>query len=97
MPGEVELTTAPVRPGSSGAAWYSSWKPVQAGDLALEHHVVDTIGRLGVGVPPADFCTCTLVRFHTVQPRMSRLMPDLKGETRFQAGVQAASRGWLKL
>lgn len=33
---------------------------------------------------------------HTVRRRISRLMQALNVETRFQAGVQAALRGWLK-
>ncbi|MFB8207279.1 MULTISPECIES: LuxR family transcriptional regulator [unclassified Streptomyces] len=37
------------------------------------------------------------VHVHTVRRRISRLMQELKAETRFQAGVQAASRGWLTL
>ncbi|RFC72344.1 LuxR C-terminal-related transcriptional regulator [Streptomyces sp. AcE210] len=32
---------------------------------------------------------------HTVRRRISRLMQELNAETRFQAGVQAAMRGWL--
>ncbi|MFB7712500.1 LuxR C-terminal-related transcriptional regulator [Streptomyces sp. NPDC056105] len=32
---------------------------------------------------------------HTVRRRISRLMQELNAETRFQAGVQSAMRGWL--
>nr|WP_256332725.1 hypothetical protein [Streptomyces sp. 2131.1] len=35
------------------------------------------------------------IHVHTVRRRISRLMRELKAETRFQAGVQAAMRGWL--
>ncbi|MEV0847990.1 LuxR family transcriptional regulator [Streptomyces sp. NPDC049954] len=35
------------------------------------------------------------VHVHTVRRRISRLMLELNAETRFQAGVQAALRGWL--
>ncbi|TXS06165.1 LuxR family transcriptional regulator [Streptomyces sp. col6] len=37
------------------------------------------------------------IHVHTVRKRISRLMRELKAETRFQAGVQAAMRGWLTL
>ncbi|MFE3516431.1 LuxR C-terminal-related transcriptional regulator [Streptomyces sp. NPDC059166] len=36
------------------------------------------------------------IHVHTVRRRISRLMQTLNVETRFQAGVQATLRGWLK-
>ncbi|MFJ8640427.1 helix-turn-helix transcriptional regulator [Streptomyces sp. NPDC093610] len=35
------------------------------------------------------------IHVHTVRRRITRLMHALNAETRFQAGVQAALRGWL--
>nr|WSW70649.1 LuxR C-terminal-related transcriptional regulator [Streptomyces sp. NBC_00995] len=35
------------------------------------------------------------IHVHTVRRRITRLMQALNAETRFQAGVQAALRGWL--
>ncbi|MFH9618370.1 helix-turn-helix transcriptional regulator [Streptomyces pratensis] len=35
------------------------------------------------------------IHVHTVRRRITRLMQTLNAETRFQAGVQAALRGWL--
>lgn len=37
------------------------------------------------------------VHVHTVRRRITRLMAVLNAETRFQAGVQAALRGWLTI
>ncbi|MFD0418870.1 hypothetical protein [Streptomyces sp. NPDC127108] len=61
--------------------------------LSDEHR--DLLGLLAGGFKDEAIARRLGVHVHTARRRISRLLDELGADTRFQAGAQAASRGWL--
>ncbi|MFJ2740288.1 helix-turn-helix domain-containing protein [Streptomyces sp. NPDC087440] len=55
----------------------------------------ELLGLLAAGLKDEAIARRLGVHVHTARRRISRLLEALHAETRFQAGAQAATRGWL--
>ncbi|MFD3517182.1 helix-turn-helix domain-containing protein [Streptomyces sp. NPDC058657] len=55
----------------------------------------ELLGLLAAGLKDEAIARRLGVHVHTARRRISRLLESLNAETRFQAGAQAATRGWL--
>ncbi|MFC9792800.1 hypothetical protein ACFVJI_09180 [Streptomyces sp. NPDC127584] len=55
----------------------------------------ELLGLLAAGLKDESIARRLGVHVHTARRRISRMLDELGAETRFQAGVQAAIRGWL--
>lgn len=55
----------------------------------------ELLGLLAAGLKDEVIARRLGVHVHTARRRISRLLEALDAETRFQAGAQAAVRGWL--
>ncbi|MFJ6695533.1 TrmB family transcriptional regulator [Streptomyces sp. NPDC091272] len=55
----------------------------------------ELLGLLAAGLKDEAIARRLGVHVHTARRRISRLLASLNAETRFQAGAQAAARGWL--
>lgn len=55
----------------------------------------ELLGLLAAGLKDEAIARRLGVHVHTARRRISRLLAALNAETRFQAGAQAATRGWL--
>ncbi|MEU7699775.1 hypothetical protein [Streptomyces sp. NPDC039028] len=53
------------------------------------------LGLLAAGLKDESIARRLGVHVHTARRRISRMLDELGADTRFQAGVQAAIRGWL--
>ncbi|MFD9884019.1 hypothetical protein ACFWZT_21430 [Streptomyces alboflavus] len=62
--------------------------------LSDEHR--DLLGLLAGGFKDEAIARRLGVHVHTARRRISRLLDELGADTRFQAGAQAALRGWLR-
>ncbi|WP_158717937.1 hypothetical protein [Streptomyces sp. NRRL F-2664] len=54
------------------------------------------LGMLASGLKDETIARRLGVHVHTARRRITRMLADLDADTRFQAGVQAAIRGWLQ-
>ncbi|GAA3492128.1 helix-turn-helix domain-containing protein [Streptomyces cremeus] len=72
--------------GSSGAA---------AASDAVSRQQRELLGLLAAGLKDEAIARRLGVHVHTARRRITRLLEALDAETRFQAGAQAATRGWL--
>ncbi|CAM5345775.1 hypothetical protein GCM10010329_00100 [Streptomyces spiroverticillatus] len=55
----------------------------------------ELLGLLAAGLKDEAIARRLGVHVHTARRRITRLLESLNAETRFQAGAQAATRGWL--
>ncbi|MGW6413230.1 helix-turn-helix domain-containing protein [Streptomyces vinaceus] len=55
----------------------------------------ELLGLLASGLKDESIARRLGVHVHTARKRISRMLEDLDADTRFQAGAQAAIRGWL--
>lgn len=67
--------------------------PTTAGDLTEADRVL--LGMLHLGLTDATVANRLSISVRTVGRRLEELMRRLDSRTRFQAGVEAARRGWL--
>ncbi|MFF2785612.1 hypothetical protein ACFVT6_02335 [Streptomyces sp. NPDC058049] len=56
----------------------------------------ELLGLLASGLKDETIARRLGVHVHTVRRRITRMLEELDADTRFQAGVQAAIRGWLR-
>ncbi|MFJ8013912.1 hypothetical protein [Streptomyces sp. NPDC096339] len=69
--------------------------PVGNADSPLTQAQRELLGMLASGLKDESIARRLGVHVHTARRRITRLLGDLDADTRFQAGVQAATRGWL--
>ncbi|MFE5539398.1 hypothetical protein ACFQ78_27090 [Streptomyces sp. NPDC056519] len=69
--------------------------PVGRPDGPLTADQRELLGLLASGLKDESIARRLGVHVHTARRRISRMLEDLDADTRFQAGVQAAIRGWL--
>ncbi|MFJ9811172.1 hypothetical protein ACIRTB_23395 [Streptomyces sp. NPDC101158] len=60
-------------------------------------HQRQLLGLLASGLKDETIARRLGVHVHTARRRITRMLEELDADTRFQAGVQAATRGWLPL
>ncbi|MFJ2061321.1 helix-turn-helix domain-containing protein [Streptomyces sp. NPDC087908] len=56
----------------------------------------ELLALLAAGLKDESIARRLGVHVHTARRRISRMRNELGADTRFQAGVQAADRGWLR-
>ncbi|MFG3343474.1 hypothetical protein ACGF1Z_00225 [Streptomyces sp. NPDC048018] len=64
-------------------------------DGAPSAHQRELLGLLASGLKDETIARRLGVHVHTARRRITRMLEELDADTRFQAGVQAATRGWL--
>ncbi|MFH9074443.1 hypothetical protein [Streptomyces alboflavus] len=69
--------------------------PLGGGGPRLSDEHRDLLGLLAGGFKDEAIARRLGVHVHTARRRISRLLDELGADTRFQAGAQAALRGWL--
>ncbi|KUF13550.1 hypothetical protein AT728_32745 [Streptomyces silvensis] len=69
--------------------------PLGGGGPRLSEEHRDLLGLLAGGFKDEAIARRLGVHVHTARRRISRLLDELGADTRFQAGAQAALRGWL--
>lgn len=70
--------------------------PLGGGGPCLSDEHRDLLGLLAGGFKDEAIARRLGVHVHTARRRISRLLDELGADTRFQAGAQAALRGWLR-
>lgn len=70
--------------------------PVGNADGPLTPPQRELLGLLASGLKDESIARRLGVHVHTARRRITHLLGELDADTRFQAGVQAASRGWLR-
>ncbi|MFF9979097.1 hypothetical protein [Streptomyces erythrochromogenes] len=70
--------------------------PVGSPDGPLSAEQRELLGLLASGLKDETIARRLGVHVHTARRRITRMLEDLDADTRFQAGVQAAIRGWLQ-
>ena len=64
-------------------------------EIALDRRDVDLLSLLSAGRSDSTIARLSGISLRTVERRVRSLMDRLGAKTRFQAGVQAARRGWI--
>jgi DNA-binding NarL/FixJ family response regulator len=64
-------------------------------EIALDRRDVDLLSLLSDGRSDSTIARISGISLRTVERRVRSLMDRLGAKTRFQAGVQAARRGWI--
>ncbi|MEV6677523.1 hypothetical protein AB0N09_11750 [Streptomyces erythrochromogenes] len=70
--------------------------PVGSPLSPLSEEQGELLGLLASGLKDETIARRLGVHVHTARRRISRMLEELDADTRFQAGVQAAIRGWLQ-
>ncbi|WP_405445433.1 hypothetical protein [Streptomyces erythrochromogenes] len=70
--------------------------PVGSPDGPLSAEQRELLGLLASGLKDETIARRLGVHVHTARRRITRMLEELDADTRFQAGVQAAIRGWLQ-
>ncbi|MEU8778063.1 hypothetical protein [Streptomyces sp. NPDC048606] len=70
--------------------------PVGSAGSPLTADQRELLGLLASGLKDESIARRLGVHVHTARRRITRMLEELDADTRFQAGVQAATRGWLR-
>ncbi|WP_051796821.1 helix-turn-helix transcriptional regulator [Streptomyces sp. NRRL S-87] len=70
--------------------------PVGSAGSPLTADQRELLGLLASGLKDESIARRLGVHVHTARRRISRMLEELDADTRFQAGVQAGFRGWLR-
>ena len=69
--------------------------PTSLGSTGLDSQAGYVLSLLAVGATDSAIAAQTGLSLRTIERRVKALLEQLGATTRFQAGVQAARRGWI--